>query len=279
MQPQAVQDPFVPDIYRVERVRRELADAVTLELEPQSGTRPDFRPGQFNMLYAFGVGEVAISMSASARLGTGFVHTVRNAGAVSGALARLEPGATLGVRGPFGTGWPVVEAEGRDVLIVAGGLGLAPLRPAIQDVLAHRERYGRVTILVGCRSPHDILYQHDLEEWRQRLDVTVEVTVDHAGTDWHGDVGFVTTLIPRSPFDPDNAVAMVCGPEVMMRFAASALLKAGVPESSIHLSMERNMKCAIGLCGHCQFGPAFVCKDGPVFPLDRISGLLAVQEI
>ncbi|MEJ2409184.1 MAG: FAD/NAD(P)-binding protein [Novosphingobium sp.] len=276
---QAARDPFVPDIYRVEQVRRELADAVTLELAPQSGTRPDFRPGQFNMLYAFGVGEVAISMSASAREKPGFVHTVRNAGAVSGALARLEPGATLGVRGPFGTGWPVAEAEGRDVVIVAGGLGLAPLRPAIQEVLARRECYGRVTILVGCRSPYDILYRHDLEQWRQRLDVTVEVTVDHAGTDWHGDVGFVTTLIPRSPFDPDKAVALVCGPEVMMRFAGGALQKAGMPASDIYLSMERNMKCAIGLCGHCQFGPAFICKDGPVLPLERIAGLLAVQEI
>lgn len=272
-------DPFVPEIYRVGSVRRELADAVTLELEPVSGTRPDFRPGQFNMLYAFGVGEVAISMSVGASEGTGFVHTVRNAGAVSGALARLEPGAMLGVRGPFGTGWPVAEAEGRDVLIVAGGLGLAPLRPAIQEVLARRERFGRVTILVGCRSPSDILYQHDLEQWKQRLDVNVEVTVDHAGTDWHGNVGFVTTLIPRSPFDPDNAIAMVCGPEVMMRFAASGLQKAGMPAANIYLSMERNMKCAIGLCGHCQFGPAFICKDGPVLPLERIAGLLAVQEI
>lgn len=279
MRADIAKDPFVPEIYRVGSVRRELADAVTLELEPVSGTRPDFRPGQFNMLYAFGVGEVAISMSAGASEGTGFVHTVRNAGAVSGALARLEPGATLGVRGPFGTGWPVVEAEGRDVLIVAGGLGLAPLRPAIQEVLARRERFGRVTILVGCRSPSDILYQHDLEQWKQRLDVNVEVTVDHAGTDWHGNVGFVTTLIPRSPFDPDNAIAMVCGPEVMMRFAASGLQKAGMPAGNIYLSMERNMKCAIGLCGHCQFGPAFICKDGPVLPLERIAGLLAVQEI
>ncbi|MCJ2177814.1 FAD/NAD(P)-binding protein [Novosphingobium album (ex Hu et al. 2023)] len=274
-----MKDPFVPEIYRVESVRRELADAVTLELAPVSGKRPDFRPGQFNMLYAFGVGEVAISMSVSAHEGPGFVHTVRNAGAVSGALARLEPGSTLGVRGPFGTGWPVAEAEGRDVLIVAGGLGLAPLRPAIQEVLAHRERFGRVTILVGCRSPSEILYQHDLEQWKQRLDVNVEVTVDHAGTDWHGNVGFVTTLIPRSPFDPANVVAMVCGPEVMMRFAATGLQKGGVPASSIYLSMERNMKCAIGLCGHCQFGPAFICKDGPVLPLDRIAGLLTVQEV
>ncbi|WP_067731989.1 FAD/NAD(P)-binding protein [Novosphingobium naphthalenivorans] len=279
MRADIAKDPFVPEIYRVGSVRRELADAVTLELEPVSGTRPDFRPGQFNMLYAFGVGEVAISMSVGASEGTGFVHTVRNAGAVSGALARLEPGATLGVRGPFGTGWPVAEAEGRDVLIVAGGLGLAPLRPAIQEVLARRERFGRVTILVGCRSPSDILYQHDLEQWKQRLDVNVEVTVDHAGTDWHGNVGFVTTLIPRSPFDPDNAIAMVCGPEVMMRFAASGLQKAGMPAGNIYLSMERNMKCAIGLCGHCQFGPAFICKDGPVLPLERIAGLLAVQEI
>ncbi len=272
-------DPFVPALYRVEQVRRELADTVTLDLVPLSGDRPGYAPGQFNMLYAFGVGEVAISMSGDCAKGGGFVHTVRNVGAVSGAIAGLEAGGTLGLRGPFGTNWPVVEAEGSDVILIAGGLGLAPLRPAIYHILNNRERYGRVTILFGSRSPTDMLYRHELEEWRRRLDVDIEVTVDHADASWHGNVGVVPGLIPRAAFDPAETVAFVCGPEVMMRFTVTALDEAGVPAERVYVSMERNMKCAIGLCGHCQFGPDFICKDGPVMRYDRIAGIFAVREV
>ena len=272
-------DPLVPQVYRVEQVRRELSDTVTLELKPRSGSRPAFEAGQFNMLYAFGVGEVPISMSGDrANKGT-FVHTVRDVGAVSGALAKLEVGATIGLRGPFGTNWPVAAAEGSDVVIVVGGLGLAPLRPAIYDILANRGRYGRVVILLGSRNPDDILYRHELEQWRQRLDLDIEVTVDHANLDWHGHVGVVPALIPRAEFDPHDTVALVCGPEVMMRFTVSALRDAGVPIDRIYLSMERNMKCAIGFCGHCQFGPTFVCKDGPVMRFDRIADIFAMREV
>ena len=184
-------DPFVPQIYRVERVRRELGDTVTLDLAPVGGPRPAFEPGQFNMLYAFGVGEAAISISGDRADGAALVHTVRDVGAVSGAIAQLKPGATIGVRGPFGTGWPVEAAEGRDVVIVAGGLGLAPLRPAIYQILANRGRYGRVVILFGSRSPDDMLFRHEIEQWRARLDVEIEVTVDHADADWRGNVGVV----------------------------------------------------------------------------------------
>lgn len=271
-------DPFVPQIYRVGAARRELTDTVTLELIPQSGSRPAFQPGQFNMLYAFGIGEAAISVSGS-RDHTAFVHTVRDVGAVSGAIAKLEPGAAVGVRGPFGTSWPVLAAEGSDVVIVAGGLGLAPLRPAIYDVLTHRERYGRIVILFGCRDPNDMLFRQELEQWRQRLDVEIEVTVDHASPDWHGNVGVVPSLIPRAGFDPHNTYALVCGPEVMMRYTANALREQGVALDRIYLSMERNMKCAIGLCGHCQFGPSFICKDGPVMRFDRIAPILSVREV
>jgi NAD(P)H-flavin reductase len=271
-------DSFVPQLYRVGRVRRELADTTTLELTPLAGPRPAFEPGQFNMLYAFGVGEVAISVS-GATDATSFVHTVRAVGAVSAAIAKLEAGATIGLRGPFGTSWPVKSAEGADVVFVAGGLGLAPLRPAIYHVLANRPRYGRVVILVGSRHPKDMLYRQELEQWRQRRDVEVEVTVDHADADWHGNAGVVPILIRRVVFDPNDSVALICGPEVMMRFSANALRDAGVAPGRIYLSMERNMKCAIGLCGHCQFGPTFVCKDGPVMRLDEIAEILAVREI
>ena len=275
---QRQRDPFVPQIYRVESVSRELPDTVTLNLTPLAGLRPSFEPGQFNMLYAFGVGEVAISMSGD-REHNAFVHTVRDVGAVSGAIAKLAPGAVIGLRGPFGTGWPVKEAEGSDVVIVAGGLGLAPLRPAIYQILANRGRYGRVVILFGSRNPAEMLYRHELKEWRQRLDIDIEVTVDHADADWRGNVGVVPALIPRAAFDPHEAVALICGPEVMMRFAVNALRDAGLTNDRIYISMERNMKCAIGLCGHCQFGPTFVCKDGPVMRFDRIASIFAVREI
>jgi NAD(P)H-flavin reductase len=199
--------------------------------------------------------------------------------AVSAALTRLRRDTVVGVRGPYGSGWPVAEAEGSDVVIIAGGLGLAPLRPAIYQVLAHRQHYGRVTLLYGARGPADILYRRELEAWRRRLDVDIEVTVDHAGADWRGDVGVVPGLIPRIPFDPHHAVALVCGPEIMMRFTITALRDRGLAPEQIYLSMERHMKCAVGLCGRCQFGPTFVCRDGPVFRFDRIAPVFGIREI
>jgi NAD(P)H-flavin reductase len=274
-----VVDPFVPLPYRVGRVRRETRGITTLELAPVTGERPDYQPGQFNMLYVFGIGEVAISMSGDPASSGSYVHTVRDVGVVSGAIARLGAGATLGVRGPYGTPWPVESAEGNDVVFVAGGLGLAPLRPAIYHVLARREHYGRVVILYGTRSPPDILFRYEVERWRRRLDLEVLVTVDRADAEWRGDVGVVPRLIARAGFDPHSAVAMVCGPELMMRFTANALQAAGVGPERIYLSMERNMKCAIGLCGHCQFGPDFMCKDGPVMRYDRIADIMTVREI
>jgi NAD(P)H-flavin reductase len=273
-------DPFVPHPYRVERAKRETSDMVTLEIVPVAGTAvPASAPGQFNMLYAFGVGEVAISMSGDPADTSKFVHTVRSVGAVSGAISAMKAGAVLGVRGPYGTAWPVEVAEGSDVVIVAGGLGMAPLRPAVYRILANRERYGRVVLLYGARNPKDILYPQEIGQWRRSLDLAIEVTVDHADTKWRGNVGVVPALLRRVSFDPMHTVAMVCGPEVMMRFTAAALRDAGVTPDRIYLSMERNMKCAVGLCGHCQFGPTFICKDGAVMTFERIAPLLAVREI
>jgi NAD(P)H-flavin reductase len=204
---------------------------------------------------------------------------VRAVGPVSAALAGLKPGDAVGLRGPFGAGWPMAEAAGRDVVVVAGGLGLAPLRPALYRLLAERERYGNFVLLYGTRSPEDILFRRELESWRRRLDTDIQVTVDHAFSEWRGQVGVVTMLIPRAAFDPRRSIAFVCGPEVMMRFAIAALGDAGLADDAIWLSMERNMKCAVGFCGHCQFGPSFVCRDGPVFRYDRVRSLLAVKEI
>jgi NAD(P)H-flavin reductase len=272
-------DPFVPQPYRVTRRTREAVDTVTLEIVPAAGELPEFEPGQFNMLYAFGIGEIPISMSGDAEDRSRVAHTVRAVGAVSSAITVLEANAALGVRGPFGTPWPMREAQGRDVVIVAGGLGLAPLRPVIYHLLRHRDRYRRVNILIGMRNPAEILYQRQVAEWRGSLDVELEVTVDRADATWHGNVGVVPSLVARMPFDPTHTIAMVCGPEIMMRFTANALRDAGVALDRIHVSMERNMKCAIGLCGRCQFGPDFICKNGPVMRMDRIARALAVKEI
>jgi len=275
----ATPDPFVPRLYRVIRSTREARDTVTLEIAPLAGQAPRFQPGQFNMLYAFGVGEIAISMSGDAEDRGRFIHTVRTVGAVSGAITSLDANGVLGLRGPFGMPWPMDEAQGRDVVIVAGGLGLAPLRPAIYHLLGHRERYRRVILLIGMRNPGEILYRRQVEQWRQNLDVEVEVTVDRADATWHGNVGVVPALVGRMPFDPASTLAMVCGPEIMMRFTASALHDAGIALEQIYVSMERNMKCAIGLCGHCQFGSQFICKDGPVMRMDRIARAFGTREI
>jgi NAD(P)H-flavin reductase len=270
-------DGLLPMPVRISRVRRETADVATLELTPPSAF--PFFAGQFNMLYMFGLSEVAISLSGDPTEESRVVHTVRAVGAVSRAVTRLRRNDVIGLRGPYGSYWPVAESEGSDIIIVAGGLGLAPLRPVIYCVLAHRERYGRVVLLYGARGPADILYRRELEAWRRQLDVDITVTVDHAAADWRGNVGAVPALIPRTPIDPDHAMAMVCGPEIMMRFTIDALQQRGLAMDRIFVSMERNMKCAIGLCGHCQFGPTFVCRDGPIFRLDRIVPIFNTREI
>ncbi len=272
---------MVPRIARVCAIRQDVPEVFTLDIaleNPDAMGAEPFAPGQFNMLTVFGVGEVPISFSGAASDQGCLVHTVRAVGPVSAALTKLRPGDAIGLRGPFGAGWPMREAAGQDVVIVAGGLGLAPLRPALYHLLAERERYGRIAILYGTRAPGQILFREELRAWRQRGDIEVEITVDHADLDWRGHVGVVTKLISRASFDPFHSIALVCGPEIMMRFSIAALSHAEIASEAIYLSMERNMKCAIGLCGHCQFGPVFVCKDGPVFRYDRIAHLLALKE-
>jgi NAD(P)H-flavin reductase len=267
--------PMVPAVARIAAKRREVRDTWTLTIAAEQA----FWPGQFNMLYAFGIGEIPVSISGDPEKPGPLIHTVRAVGAVSQAIVRLKPGDPIGLRGPFGTAWPVAESRGSDVVLVAGGLGLAPLRPAIYRLLAQRKKYGRIVLLYGTRSPEDILFRREIEIWRKRLDVEVAIIVDHAPTSWHGNVGVVTKLVERAAFDPDNTVALVCGPEIMMRFTASALENAGITPDRIHLSLERNMKCAIGHCGHCQLGPTLVCRDGAVMRFDRVRPLLTVREL
>jgi NAD(P)H-flavin reductase len=273
-------DPMLPIRYRIQRVHHEIPDTFTLELEPEDGVAiSQFATGQFNMLYVFGVGEIPISISGDPTKRKPLVHTTRAVGTVSKAMRDLKPNDVIGVRGPFGSSWPIKQAEGKDVVIAAGGIGLAPLRSVMYYVLAHREKYGKAVLLYGARTPSDILYRRELEQWRAQFDLEVLVTVDRATDSWRGSVGVVTRLIPRASFDPHNTIAMVCGPEIMMRFTAAELEKRGVGLENIYVSMERNMKCAIGMCGHCQYGPNFVCKDGPVFPYSHIQSLLSQREV
>ncbi len=277
---EAVLSPMVPEIFRVEKYRKETLDTYTLELKPASGTGEHrFGAGQFNMLYKFGVGEAAISISGDPTSPNPLIHTIRAVGTATKAMAKLKVGDTIGVRGPFGSCWPVEAAKGNDVLIIAGGIGLAPLRPVIYQVLAERRKYGKVFLLYGTRTPEDMLYRAELEKWRARFDMEVHVTVDRASSEWHGNVGVVTTLLKKLVLDPDNTVAMICGPEIMMRFVAMDLIKKEMTLDRIYVSMERNMKCGIGLCGHCQYGPTFICKDGPVYTYDQVIELLARREI
>lgn len=277
----ACSDPMLPELYRVQRRLNDTHDTFSLALEAQDGVAaPRFAAGQFNMLYVFGVGEVPISISGDPTPPQQtLVHTTRAVGAVTRAMRAIKPGEMLGVRGPFGTHWPVEACVGKDIVLVAGGIGLAPLRPVLYQLLAERQLYGHIVLLYGARTPADILYRRQLTQWRARFDVSVEITVDQAVNTWRGHVGVVTKLIPNALFDPFDTVAMICGPEVMMRFTIAALLKRGLEADHIFVSMERNMKCAIGFCGHCQFGPSFICKDGPVLRYDRIVPWFGIREL
>ena len=276
MEPQ--RNPMVPEVVRVRDYRRETHDSYTLTLDPPAGPYAS-RPGQFNMLYAFGVGEAAISVSGDAgEPGPDIRHTIRAVGSVTEALGKLRRGDAVGLRGPFGSAWPLEAARGHDVVFVTGGIGLAPLRPAIYHVLRHRADYGRLVLLHGSRTPNDLLFAGELQTWQRRPDFQILITVDRTGPGWTRSIGVVTLLFPQADFDPQRAVGLMCGPETMMRFTIHEFEKSGVPHDRLFVSLERNMQCAVGFCGHCQFGPSFICMDGPVFRFDRIEHFFNVRE-
>jgi NAD(P)H-flavin reductase len=273
-------DPMVPKLFEIIGRRKETHDSFTLELEsPHGGEISGFKPGQFNMLYVYGVGEVPISISGDPDKTSTFIHTTRAVGTVTNEMSRLRKGQMVGVRGPYGTTWPVEIAEGQDVVIIAGGIGLAPLRPAMYHMLANREKYGRIILLYGARTPEDMLYPNELQKWRSRFDLEVNVTVDTAMRGWSGKVGVVTKLFPKIMLDPLDTIAMICGPEIMMHYSILELQQQGISVDKIYVSMERNMKCATGFCGHCQLGPTFICKDGPVFRFEDIKQYFQMREV
>jgi NAD(P)H-flavin reductase len=269
---------MVPVAWTVADRRRDTSDTWTFELVPADGAGLPFAPGQFTMLSRPGTGEVPISISGDPARPETLVHTVRAVGVATRAICAAAPGDTLWVRGPFGRPWPVDDLEGTDVVVATGGIGLAPLRPAILRLLDRHERFGRLTLLYGARTPDQILYPDELEAWAER-GMEVHVTVDSAGPEWLGHVGVVTRLVRRAGIDPERTVALACGPEVMMRFTVAALAERGVPPERVHASMERNMQCGIGHCGHCQLGPTLVCRDGPVYPWSELAPWIAIREL
>jgi len=254
----------------VRGVRKETPDTFTLLLDLGDRRTPaDFMPGQFNMLYVFGVGEVPISV-ASFRGEELLMHTIRSVGTVTNLLTRLRVGENLGVRGPFGRGWPIAEAEGKQLLVIAGGLGLPPLRPVIEEAVAKPGRFAEVKVLYGARTPADLIFTDEYSGWQAADGCNLLLTVDRGGGDWKGNVGVVTTLFPKAGIDPGRAIAFVCGPELMLKFTILELMKMGVPAGRIFISLERNMSCASGTCGHCQLGPFLICRDGPVFSYTKV---------
>ncbi|MEV6164910.1 FAD/NAD(P)-binding protein [Streptomyces sp. NPDC052052] len=269
--------PSLPPLpYRVAERSDETPDTAELVLDPVAEALSPFVPGQFAMVYAFGIGDIPLSLS---RLdGSRLTHTVRAVGAVSRALHALPRGATVGIRGPFGTGWELPSAQGLDLLVIAGGLGLAPLRPLVRAALATPRLYGRLTVLIGTRTPDDLLFCRDVDDWRG-AGAQVHVTVDRPDGDWQGEVGVVTALLDRAEFTPGRAAAFVCGPEVMMRATARELVHRGLVPDRVRVSLERTMHCGTGHCGHCQLGPLLLCRDGPVVPWSRAEHLLSVREL
>jgi NAD(P)H-flavin reductase len=275
-------DTMMPVAARIVSVREENFNTSTFRLEIcDEAIRRIYRwhPGQFNMLYVPGVGEAAISISSDSENPQSLEHTIRVVGSVTRAITRLGQGGIIGLRGPFGQGWPVEGLEGRDIVIVSGGIGLAPLRPVVYYLLRHRSRYRRVILLYGCRTPADRLYTDELEQWTSGESIDVLVTVDNATPGWVGPVGVVTKLLQRIKVNAERTSVLVCGPRMLNRVAAWSFLQLHVPPEQVFVSLERNMHCGFGRCGHCQYGPRFVCKDGPVFRFADIADIFAKEEI
>lgn len=272
---------WLPQVVMIESIRPEVQDVATYCVRHRDESQGPFAfaPGQFNMLYVPGCGEVAISISGASEDGKVLEHTIRHTGRVTNVIASLQPGAEIGIRGPFGRAWPLGECQAKNIVLLAGGLGFAPLKPVIESIIRERQKYGAVTLFIGTRSPELLLFNVDYERWRA-FDIEIQVTVDRDPQNLGYVTGVVPLLIDRwQPLNSAETVAMVCGPEIMMEYSARSLLKKGLEASSIYVSLERNMQCAVGFCGHCQLGPTFVCKDGPVLSYDRVQDAFAVRDL
>lgn len=258
---------------RILRIKKMTELEKLFEIALEGGQSLEHEPGQFIMLSVFGAGDIPVSISSSPSVRGSFEICVRAAGKVTTALHRLEAGDEVGIRGPFGKGFPIRILEGNDLLMIAGGLGIAPLRSLIRHVLYNRRDFGRVHILLGCKSPQEMLFVDEIDHWSQRMDVYYECTVDRASPDWAGHVGRITTLIPGVHLEPERTFAIAVGPPVMYKFVIKELLAKKIPERQILMSFERHMKCGIGKCGHCQIQGLYCCQDGPVFSYDQVKNM------
>jgi NAD(P)H-flavin reductase len=269
---------MLPYTATVRAIRPEAYGISTFSLELNDPVAPiGFVPGQFNMISLPGFGEVAISICSDPNTPRIMDHTIRYGGSVTRAIGRLHVGDTVGMRGPYGTPWPMQRAEGKDLMIVSGGIGLAPLRPVILEALHRRGRFGRVLLLYGGRTPQDLLYTSEFEKW-QNGGIEMHVSVDRADETWKGQVGVIPMAFYRTRLDHRNTLVFSCGPEIMMRFVIYEAMARRIPKDAIYVSMERNMKCAIGFCGHCQLGPVFICKQGPIFRFSQIEPFFGREE-
>lgn len=274
-------DPWAVHPARIRSIRPETPGIATYELafdEPAVRDRYRFLPGQFNMLYLPGIGEAAISVSSDPDCPGRLLHTVRVVGNVTRALSRLKTGDQVLVRGPFGSAWPMDACRDCDLVIAAGGVGLAPLRPVLYHVANHRSDFGQVTLLYGARTSRDLLYSEEYAAWR-RAGIDVEITVDIGDDGWQGPIGVVPALFYSLRIKAAQTRILTCGPEIMMRFVIFEALARKVAASHILLTLERNMNCALGFCGHCQLGPAFVCKHGPVFTYEQMAPYLDIEDL
>lgn len=277
--PRALAQLWTPEVAIVRSKRHEAKDIVTLAVARAEPSLLTYRPGQFNMLHLPTVGEIAISISGLNAARNAYLHTIRAVGAVSRALCNLPRGAMLGMRGPYGSAWPLASLGGGELLIVAGGLGLAPLRPAVRWALRNRRRFSDLFVVYGAKDYADLVYARDRQHWSGKNLADVRVSIDHPDRQWHGPVGTPLTILPQSLTHAQQAAALVCGPERMMQAVAEHMLGLGVSAERIFVSMERNMQCALGNCGRCQFGPYFVCRDGPVFAYARVAELMRIKEL
>jgi NAD(P)H-flavin reductase len=271
--------PWLTHGVQVRGIKPEVPGIATYELAfdaPDVAARYRFRPGQFNMLYLPGIGEAAISISSDPDRPETLLHTVRAVGNVT--RKRLGVGDRLLLRGPFGSGWPMEECRGCDVVIAGGGVGLAPLRPIVYHVINHRGDFGNVHLLYGSRRPADLLYADEFDAWRA-AGIDVEVTVDLGDDAWQGQIGVVPALFYRLRLQAARTRVLTCGPEIMMRFVIFEALARRIPPEHIYLTLERNMNCALGFCGHCQLGPAFICKNGPVFTYEQMAPYLDLEDL
>jgi sulfhydrogenase subunit gamma (sulfur reductase) len=260
---------FKPDKVVIKNIKDQTRDVKTFSLSFADGKKNtySFAPGQFNMLTQLGFGEAAISISSDPRTKEIIDHTVRKVGNFTEALFRLKKGDAIGLRGPFGKGWPMDEAKGKNILIIAGGIGLAPLRSVVMHVANNRANYGNLEILYGARNPGEMLFTDEFEQWRKIKNTNLLLTVDAVppGEKWNNTVGVVTVLFDKMLSKPKDTLVMSCGPDIMMHFGVQGLLKKEFREDQIYVSLERRMKCGMAQCGACQVGPNYVCKDGPVF--------------